>query len=282
MVQWYRLVGLIALILIFHPPVYAANLLLNADFESGAVDPWKTSGGGSVATISAQPVHSGAYALRVTNDSASSYGFQQAIANLEGGMFYEISGFGTSDDVNADAYFLRVAWYSSADASGTQLSQPNDTNKAANADGQWAQFDQIVQAPASAKSAKIRAVLTSKTAGVPASAYFDDIAFQESEAPTPTPTDSPTPTPIPRPTPTATPAPRHTPTPTATGMPTPTPYVNPTASTEGAVLGETNEPLPPPAATAPADFRVAGAALGLVGVGAGILSFVFVFTKPHV
>lgn len=205
-------------------PAYAANFLTNYDFETQTVNPWEKSGGGAVATISSELVHGGTYALKVSHANIGSYGYQQTVTNLEGGMFYEVKGFGTSTDSNASKYFLRVAWYSSADGSGSQLSSPNDTASSDKTDGNWTEYDMVMQAPGSARSAKIRVVLTSKTSGIMASAYFDDLTFQESVAPTPPPTDTPSPTATPRPTATSTP--------TYTPMPTGTPTLSntPTAS----------------------------------------------------
>ncbi len=151
-------------------------------------------------------------------------------------MFYEITGYGVSRDENIDNYFFRVAWYESGDGSGSQLSSPNDTEKSNSKSGEWVKFSQIIQAPVTAKSAKVRLVLTSKTNGKSAAAYFDDVVFQESVAPSLTPTATPTITPIPTPQPTQTLTPNNTPIPTK--KPTPTSY--PTQKYVSDILGIQN------------------------------------------
>lgn len=216
------IVGMVVLFFFFSSSVFASNLLTNFDFESDTINPWEKSGGSATATISSELLHGGTRSLKVTHSNIGSYGFQQTIPSLEGGMFYQVIGYGATKDVNVDTYFLRVAWYTSADGSGSQLSSPNDTTKANRLDGEWTQFNQILQAPATANSAKVRLVLTSKSADVLASVFFDDITFQESVAPTPEPTPTPTNTPVPTPT--------HTPVPTVTPIPTGTPTRKPTPS----------------------------------------------------
>ncbi len=217
-------IALWAIFLFLPEKVFAANFLQNSDFESGVVEPWSSSGGGATATISAELIHGGIYALKVQHSKTASYGFQQAVQNIEGGMFYKVSGYGATMDSNISSYFLRVAWYASSDGSGSQLSSPNDTNKGERVDGSWIQFESIGQAPINAQSAKIRLVISSKSDGVLASVNFDDITFQESVAPTPTLTPSPTPILTSTPTSTPTSQPTHTPTPTPKPS-TPTPTV---------------------------------------------------------
>lgn len=236
-----HLVGIILVVFgfLFAPhPALASNFLQNSDFESSSVDPWTSSGGGAIATISSELIHSGQKTIKLSHDKSSSYGFQQTVQSLEGGMFYEISGYGASKDSNIDTYFLRVAWYESSDASGSQMSSPNDTERGNVSNGEWVQFNQIIQAPANAKSAKVRLVLTSKSNGTLTTAYFDDILFQESVAPSPTVTPTPNPTTAP----TNTPQPIQTTAPTATITPskTPTPTREPTVTPQPT---ETIEPL---------------------------------------
>ena len=197
----------------------AQNLLQNTDFESSELVPWTSSE--NVHRLLFLPnSFMGKNAIKIQHSKTSSYGFQQFISDLEGGMFYEVSGHGMTTDNNVASYFIRIAWYSSLDGSGSQLSSPNDTDKSEKTDGTWTRFIQTIQAPNDAKSAKLRLVFTSKSDGNVASVYFDDVVFQESVAPTPTPTSVPTSTPTPVPptptrTPTPTPAPTNTPTPTA-------------------------------------------------------------------
>jgi hypothetical protein len=230
---------LLFLIFLFLPHrCYAANLLKNADFEDASLEYWSSSGGSAQATFSSELKHGGNYSLKVSHTKVSSYGFQQVIGDLEGGMFYKLTAFATSDDENIASYFLRVAWYESNDGSGSQLSSPFDSQKETNANGQWYEFSELVQAPGQASSCKVRLVLASKENGLLASAFFDDLIFEESVAPTPTPTAMPTITPTPK---VNTPTPTKTPTPTSTSAPTSTPkMVKLTATFSGEILGEDN------------------------------------------
>ncbi len=224
--------------LLFPQSCYAVNLLKNADFEDTSLEYWSSSGGSAQATFSSELKHGGNYSLKVSHSKVSSYGFQQVIGDLEGGMFYKLTAFATSDDENIASYFLRVAWYESNDGSGSQLSSPFDSQKKSNADGQWSEFSELVQAPGEANSCKVRLVLTSKENGFLVSAFFDDLIFEESVAPTPTPTSTPTITPTPK---VNTPTPAKIPTPTSTLAPTSTPkMVKLIATFSGEILGEDN------------------------------------------
>ena len=191
-------------IFVFSGSVIAQNLLTNGDFESQSLEPWSSSGGSAQATVSSQLFYNGQFSLKISHTKVSSYGFQQVIADLEPGMFYQVSGFGGTNDSNTARYFLRVAWYESNDGSGSQLTSPTDSEKGDKVDGSWSPFDLLVQAPDKAHSAKLRLVLNSKEKDLLASAYFDDLAFIEAIAPTPTPTLTPIPEPTstPKPTPT--------------------------------------------------------------------------------
>lgn len=220
--------------LLFLPTSAFAVTLFSTDFESGNISSWMSSGGGAIATVSAEFARSGQYSLKVSHDKTSSYGYQTTIQNIEGGMFYQVSGFGKSSDSSIASLFIRVAWYASADGSGTQLASPNDTDSIG-AGNDWTNFSSgIIQAPSTANSAKVRLVLTSKTVGQTASAFFDDVFFQESVAPTAVTTTNP-------PTQTLTTTPTKTLTPTKTIEPTVTTSLISTATYSAQdILGESS------------------------------------------
>jgi len=225
----------------FAKPAFAV-LLFSSDFENQNISGWTSSGGGASATISSELSKSGNYSLKVQHDKTSSYGYQVLIPNIEGGMFYQAQAFGKSSNTSTDSFFIRVAWYSSSDGSGSQLSTPSDSNQGAVSDD-WVELKTgVIQAPSSANSAKFRLVLTSKSAGTLASAFFDDIVFAEATAPTPSPTLIPTPTSqvFPIPSPTKSPAPASNAA-SATPKPsTPAPSIAFDKSSEEAVLGESS------------------------------------------
>lgn len=196
---------------------YAASLF-SSDFEDQNISSWNSSGGGASASVSSELSKNGNFALKVQNDKTSSYGYQILIPDIEGGMFYQAQAFGKSNNAFTNNFFIRIAWYSTNDGSGSQISTPSDSNQGTINDN-WAELKtSAIQAPSLANSAKFRLVLTSKSAGNIASAFFDDVNFEEAVAPTPTPTDTPTKEPTPTKTPT--PAPFKTPTPTPSTKPT--------------------------------------------------------------
>lgn len=236
------IIGLIAVFLfLFYSasPCFAVELLSDG-FESG-IGSWSSSGGGATATVSAELARTGTYSLKVQHDKTGSFGFQRAVSNIEGGMFYRVSGYGKTTSSNTSSFFIRLAWYTSTDGTGSQLSSPNDSNAGLSSDAGWVLLDQTIQAPSTANSVKVRLVLASVASGQIAYAYFDDIVFQESIAPTATPTHTPTPAPTSTPTsaPTQAPTPTKTPTPipnTLTSKPSASPTPKDVLLTD--VLGE--------------------------------------------
>lgn len=253
--------------------IYAANLLQNSGFESSLGGEWSKSGGGATATTSAAIKRSGNYSLKVEHDKTGSYGFQQTVSDLEGGMFYEASVYAATTSTNVSAYFIRVAWYSSSDGTGSQMQAPNDSEKENLLTGEWTLLSQTVQAPVDAKSAKLRLVFNTTSSGSFGFVYFDDVVFREvSETPTPTPTPAPTKSPSPAPTKTP------TPTPMTTSTPEPTPIE--LAMDQEEVLGisgigeETPTPAPTekPKASSTSPKGILFASL-LVIAGVGLVGF---------
>lgn len=189
-----------------------ASSLFSTDFENGSLDNWSSSGGSTTASISAEQKRSGNYALKVMSDKTSSFGYQYAVGGIESGAFYEIGGYGKTDDPNTNSFSLRVAWYK--DGSNAQLSSVNESNIVSGSSDWVSITTGTIQAPALATSAKVRLVMTVKIQGQMARVFFDDIVFNEAIAPTSMPTVTSSPTSIP--TPTRSPTPIKTPTPTDT------------------------------------------------------------------
>lgn len=157
-------------------------------------------------------------------------------------MFYQAKAFGKSSNTSTDSFFIRVAWYSSSDGSGSQLSTPSDSNQGAVSDD-WAELKTgVIQAPSSANSAKFRLVLTSKSAGTLASVFFDNVSFEEAVAPTSTLTPTPAPQNTQTPTPTKSPAPASNAASATPKSSTPVPSVLfDDIGSDEAVLGESSE-----------------------------------------
>ncbi len=258
--------------------VFAATLL-STGFESGTLESWVTSGGATTATVSAEAVHQGLYAIKINSDKTSSYGFQTTVVNTEPGMFYTFSAFGKTTNTNTSGFLIRVAWYGSSDGSGSQLTTPTDSSASTNSD--WTPLSTgVIQAPSTANSAKIRLILTTKTAGQVANAYFDDVVFEEAIAPSPTPTDTPVPptaTAIPK-TPTFTPTPKPINTPTHSISLAPLSNTPTAISSFGAVLGTAsaqptleNKPTLVAAEADHKEISVQWMAIGIILLGFGLL-----------
>jgi hypothetical protein len=77
---------------------------------------------------------------------------------------------------------LRVSWYASADGSGGQLSTADSPPLTADSPRFVALDTGAVQAPAEARSARVRLLLR-PVSGAPATVYFDDVSFRETGAP---------------------------------------------------------------------------------------------------
>lgn len=119
---------------------------------------------------------------------------------------------------SGETAWLRVAWYASADGSGSQLSTADSATITYTAGELITVGTGAVLPPPNARSAKIRVMLRPSSAA-PALLIVDDVTFAPVDAPTavaaPASTSTPTPTATPAPTAVATPASMTTPLPTA-------------------------------------------------------------------
>jgi len=180
-----------AIFLFLPRAVFAQNLLQNPGFEELLLH-WETYSGAGALIVDNQ-VRSGKYAVRVQNDSTRSCGVQQLITGITEGKTYRFSGYGKKTDPNVAEALLRIAWYKSGSSSQMSTVDSNQITEV----GDWAELTVEKMAPPDATSAKVRAVLATKTDGTQAFAYFDDLEFSEvislpTPTPTPTPTSSPT------------------------------------------------------------------------------------------
>ena len=256
----------------FESKVNAATVF-STDFESGSVDPWVSSGGSATALISSELVKSGTFSLEIQHNKTSSYGFQTVVPNLESDMYYKVSAYGKTPDLNVAGFLVRVAWYQSMDGTGSQIST-DDSNSGSPGSSDWQPLTQVVHAPNNANSAKIRLAMSSKSSGTMAITYFDDVSFEEYTQ-TPGPTSTPTPTPTSTPTKTSTPSPTKTPTPTPAKTPKPTsiPSESPLeqlSSGSGTVLGFSSVSPSPTASQSP-DTKNKSSVLAFVLIGTGIV-----------
>ncbi len=180
----------LVLFLFFHQTVFAANLLSNADFEDG-INNWSKYGGDLQVTSS--PVNNGSSAAKFISSTQSTKWIYQIIP-VTGGLAYAFSGYVLKNDNNIASILLRVAWYSSSNGSGSELSHNDSTITLTenNSSYQLLSTEAII-APDAANSARVKGVaaFSSTTQTI---AYFDNFTFEQVPMPTPSPSPTPAPT----------------------------------------------------------------------------------------
>ena len=197
--------------------------LVNGGFEQRRADGspygWRKIGG-TLSTV-AGPVAEGSSAIALTSVTSATKWVYQTVS-VQGGSWYEASVRAWKSDANAAAVFLRLSWYDTDDGAGESIGYADSTvSLSADVPAFRLLSTGPVQAPADARTAKIRLMLRPASAAN-AVAYFDDARFDETEPPPATP--SPTATPAASVAATATPTPTSTTTPpTATTTATPGP-----------------------------------------------------------
>jgi len=218
--------------------ILAINFLSNPGFEEFFLN-WTPSSGLEEAvnfTISSYVKKSGDFSALIKHDKTSSYGAEQVIRDIVAGEKYTAKGYIFFNDENAKNARIRIAWYSSVDGTGSQI-KTVDSNMIETFSSSWAELNTgVIEAPASAKSAKFRILLASVRSGAESLVYFDDLSFDIAEVPTATPILVPTLPLAPTSTATISPSPPHltlglTPTVIITTAPTviqPTPTPAPT------------------------------------------------------
>jgi hypothetical protein len=155
--------------------VDAAQLLSNGGFESGTTD-WSTYGA-TLSTVS-NPVRSGAQAAAVSHTNTALRGIVQTVTGITGGDTYYLIGYAYRNDSNIDRVLLRIAWYESTDASGSQLSY-NDSNELTTDSTSWQSMSSgELTAPGTARSAEVRAYFDVKVS-TSATVYFDDLSLTD-------------------------------------------------------------------------------------------------------
>lgn len=153
--------------------------LLNASFEDAAGDglpiSWQKYGG--VLDTTAAPVHGGSQAARLESSTDSTKWLYQPVL-VDGGGAYRFNAWIVDDDPGVAAAFLRVAWYASADGSGSALATADSTERltAPTPDYRYLTTSSI-RAPADARSARVRIVLAPASADR-ATIYADDASFE--------------------------------------------------------------------------------------------------------
>lgn len=160
--------------------VYANNLVSNSSFEINDVS-WKSNNSAVSFSYANDTANDGSQSAKIANPKTSSYGIEQVLTDISSSLNYQISAMVKQLPPYPDKVFLRVAWYKSTDASGSQSSTDDSVFAAASTD--WQKLEFIKTPPDGINSAKLRLLVAS------GSAYFDNVQFTEyfAEAPTPTP-----------------------------------------------------------------------------------------------
>lgn len=180
---------------------FAQNLLQNPGFEQGTLG-WNKWGSGSLEITSES--RSGNWAGKFSISGTTTATFVYQVIPVAAGQSYRFLGFAKLTDGNGDIY-LKVSFYSSADGSGSELSNVT-SGKVANPSEYSSLAIDSFEVPSGANSVKAKVYLDpqaeSKTV-----AYLDDFNFEQTQtlSPTSTPTNIPVPTNTPAPTPTPAP-----------------------------------------------------------------------------
>jgi len=157
--------------------------LVNGGFEELRADGtpygWHKVGGEMAATSA---LHSeGGRAAALTSRTGSTKWLFQTVS-VRGGSHYRLRAMALKDNPAVREALLRVSWYASADGSGGQLSTADSQPLTADSPRFVALDTGAVQAPAEARSARVRLLLR-PLSGSAATVYFDDVSFQQTAAP---------------------------------------------------------------------------------------------------
>lgn len=222
------------------PTPTIAPFLRNASFEEGA-DGWEvTRGEGTAGAV--LPGFGLSLVLRA--GGTSTMWAQQAVTVSPGGWYNAGAILAPGDGVSAG--WVRIAWYATPDASGSQMATVDSPVIGGAVGGGFGPIEFVetgpVQAPLNALSARVRILLRPAVPG--ATMAVDDVVFHPTSPPPP-----PTPTPTPTATPTAIPSPTTTPASSAPAAPVSTP---PTSPVEPAAPAGSQPGVARPAAAATA------------------------------
>ena len=164
------------------PSVYQS--LTNGGFEQAREDGtplgWRKVGGEMAR--SSRSHSEGQWSATFTSGSESTKWLYQTVS-VTGGRYYELRAQALKSDPGIREAFLRLSWYASADGSGSAAATDDSTTVLADAEpGFRALSTGPVQAPAGARSAKVRLMLRPASAAA-ATAYFDAVSFGPVPAP---------------------------------------------------------------------------------------------------
>jgi hypothetical protein len=114
----------------------------------------------------------------VSRTSSTKWAYQ--VVTVEAGRTYDFAGF-TAAGPGTDEAFLRVSWYASTDGAGSMIAS-EDSPSASSATAAFQHLSTgAIEAPAEARSAKLRLMLRPASAALAVS-YFDSLSFGETTA----------------------------------------------------------------------------------------------------
>ncbi|MEM7033789.1 MAG: lamin tail domain-containing protein [Chloroflexota bacterium] len=151
------------------------NLLANPDFEQGQGN-WLAKPGTTGFDIVTDPVQQGDFAASISSNSKSTKSIIQNISPTEAGSVYTLSGYGYKNDPLAQRIRLRLAWYTTADCSGSQLKTADSNSITTNQDTYIFMTTEGLVAPLEAQCGQVRAQLT-PVDGELTTVYFDNLTL---------------------------------------------------------------------------------------------------------
>ncbi len=163
------------------PPGFSS--LVNGGFEElredGTPYGWRKVGG-EMAAASAVHSEGDRAAALISRTESTKWLFQTV--SVRGGSYYRLRAMALKNDSAVRETLLRVSWYASADGSGDQLSTADSQPLTTDSPRFVALDTGAVQAPTEARSARVRLLLR-PVSGAPATVYFDEVSFQETDPP---------------------------------------------------------------------------------------------------
>jgi hypothetical protein len=169
--------------------VMARGWLLNGGFEEGEGDrpvAWQKFGGFLYRSTAVS--RSGSFAGGFSSTTAATKWVYQPVI-VEPGRWYSFQGFVLKNGPPESTVFLRVSWYSTADASGASFASSDSPESLLGSDPLFRYLSTgSVVAPPEARSARARIILVPASAA-PEGIYMDDFVFQETLPATPAATE---------------------------------------------------------------------------------------------
>lgn len=142
----------------------------NASFENSD-NSWQKTNNSVELLLNQNYYKEGSVSAQIINNSSSSYGIEQTITNIVPEKNYKFASFIHLQNPPPAKAFMRIAWYSSIDGTGSQIK--TEDSEIVTTETDWKEITILTTAPINANSAKLRLLVSS------GSAYFDSISITE-------------------------------------------------------------------------------------------------------